>query len=204
MKTIEIGKHTVTHSDLMHLNIDDLLNGEQVDIMYSDPPWGQGNLKYWQTMNTKDTGIERNEVSLDLFLNKIFDIASKKVNGLVFIEYGQKWSDNILSLAKEYGLNHLTTIQMQYRSGSRLLPLDLHIFGEAEIKQEYIDSVYNTYGFDSLKKALAPFCKEGMKLLDPCCGMGYTAQIAKDNNCTFFGNELNRKRLQKTIDRLNG
>jgi predicted methyltransferase len=46
--------------------------------------------------------------------------------------------------------------------------------------------------------------QKGDKILDPCCGMGYTAQIAIDNGMYFYGNELNAKRLQKTINRFNG
>ena len=34
------------------------------------------------------------------------------------------------------------------------------------------------------------------------CGMGYTAQATVDRNMIFRGNELNKKRLDKTIKRL--
>lgn len=36
----------------------------------------------------------------------------------------------------------------------------------------------------------------------PCCGMGFSAQIACDNKMMFRGNELNSKRLEKTKLRL--
>jgi predicted methyltransferase len=39
-------------------------------------------------------------------------------------------------------------------------------------------------------------------VLDPMCGMGYTAQAAIKYGLAFRGNELNSVRLQKTIDRL--
>ena len=38
--------------------------------------------------------------------------------------------------------------------------------------------------------------------MDLCCGMGYTAQACIDNGLKFIGNELNEKRLGKTIGRL--
>lgn len=72
---MRIGKHVVTHSDLMELDINTLLEGEKVDMMYSDPPWGTGNLKYWQTMNKKMNDVERNDVDLHDFLNRIMSIA---------------------------------------------------------------------------------------------------------------------------------
>jgi len=34
------------------------------------------------------------------------------------------------------------------------------------------------------------------------CGMGYTAQATVDRGISFRGNELNKKRLDKTIARL--
>jgi hypothetical protein len=36
-------------------------------------------------------------------------------------------------------------------------------------------------------------------VFDPCCGMGYTARAAVAAGMRFRGNELNAKRLQKTI-----
>ena len=39
-------------------------------------------------------------------------------------------------------------------------------------------------------------------VLDPMCGMGYTAQATAGMGLTFRGNELNATRLRKTIDRL--
>ena len=202
-----IGKHKVSHCDLMQLNIKEFLEGQEFDVMYSDPPWGEGNLKYWQTMNVKmNDGAERNEVDLNKFLNIIFDSASKYVkdDGVIFIEYGQRWKDQLIDIAKNYGLICNEVIEMLYRGGGKLLPLDLHIYSKKPIaiSQEYIDSVYQTYGYDSLKKAIAGFAKKDNKILDLSCGMGYTAQTAVDNNMTFFGNELNLTRLGKTIKRL--
>jgi len=39
-------------------------------------------------------------------------------------------------------------------------------------------------------------------VLDPMCGMGYTAQATVDRGICFYGNELNEKRLGKTVKRL--
>ena len=39
-------------------------------------------------------------------------------------------------------------------------------------------------------------------ILDPMCGMGYTAQASINRNLSLRGNELNKTRLEKTIQRL--
>jgi len=194
------------HSDLMFSDFQDLMRNDIADIMYSDPPWGEGNLKYWQTINNRQTGADKNPVNYSKFLWRIFDIAKTHVKpeGMVFIEYGIAWHNNVKMTAAKHGFHNLGTIRLNYRSGVKFLPLDLHLFSQTPvlIKDNYIDSVRDTHGFETLKQAITPFVSPGMKILDPCCGMGYTAQFAVDNGLTFFGNELNRSRLNKTIKRL--
>ena len=51
MKTIKIGKHTVSNEDVQNVDFNKLLNGEKAHILYTDPPWGDGNMKYWCTLN---------------------------------------------------------------------------------------------------------------------------------------------------------
>jgi len=204
----EIGKHKVRHGDVMHLSVPNaLMQNDQCQLFYSDPPWGTGNLSYWQTMNAKmNEGAERKSVDLNAFLAQIFNLAKAytKPDGLIFIEYGVKWEKEILDRAASYGFIHLGTAHPLYRSGSKLLPLHLHVFSKTQINlpNGYLESIRDTYGMDTLRNAVRPFVKQGEVIFDPCCGMGYCAQIAIENNMAFRGNELNHKRLSKTIDRL--
>jgi hypothetical protein len=198
-----IGKHKVQHANVMN-GIDKLMEGQLAQIVYSDPPWGQGNLSYWQTMNNKMTGAEKEHVDYNNFLNQIFSIAYKYSKDIVFIEYGIQWEKDIIELGTKHGLKHIGLAHPIYRSGSRMLPLHLHIFAKSNVQlpNGYLDSIKDTYGLETLKRAIKPFVKEGEIILDPCCGMGYCAQMAIDNNMVFRGNELNEKRLSKTINRL--
>ena len=41
---------------------------EKFDILYSDPPWGLGNLKFWNTMNAKMNNVNKFEVNWDNFI----------------------------------------------------------------------------------------------------------------------------------------
>ena len=47
-----IGVHRLTNHNLMD-GIDDLMVGLQADIALIDPPWGEGNEKYWHTALAK-------------------------------------------------------------------------------------------------------------------------------------------------------
>ena len=144
---------------------------------------------------------------MDLFLNKIFTLASTyiKPDGIVFIEYGVRWEKQIIDLASKYGLKHLATTVPQYKSGSKLLPLHLHLFSKTkqDIPEGYLETIRDTYGYNTLCQAVKPFVSTGEIIFDPCCGMGYSAQLCIDNGMKFRGNELNKKRLDKTIKRLN-
>jgi hypothetical protein len=199
-----LGEHKVRHGDIMN-GIADLMGNEKADIFYSDPPWGEGNLKYWQTMNVKmNSDAVKKQVNLDLFLNKVFETAATYAKGVIFIEYGVRWADMIKQKSSIYGLKHICIIKTQYGSGKNMFPLDLHILSKQLITlpSDYVSYVMNTHGYETLKRATIPFIvKEGI-VLDPCCGMGYSAQVAIDNGMRFRGNELNKARLLKTINRL--
>jgi hypothetical protein len=199
-----LGEHKVRHGDVMN-GIADLMGNDKADIFYSDPPWGEGNLKYWQTMNVKmNPEAVKKQVNLDLFLNKIFETAATYSKGIIFIEYGVRWADMIKHKSSIYGLKHICVIKTLYGSGKNMLPLDLHILSKQLITVpiDYVNYVSNTHGYETLKRATAPFIVKGGIVLDPCCGMGYSAQVAVDNGMRFRGNELNKERLQKTIKRL--
>ena len=187
--------------------VSDLMSGELADIVYSDPPWGAGNIKYWQTLNKRQNKIgddyKRVDTPLDDFLQQIFKIAAANSRQWFLCEYGVGWRDEIIEMGKKVGFQHLGIANLKYRSGSKLLPLDLHIFAKQRVAlpDGYLESLRDTHGYKTLQIAVPPLVKQGQVILDPCCGMGYTAQIAIDNGLQFRGNELNRSRLNKTIKR---
>jgi len=200
----KIGHHIVQCGNIID-GIDNIMGAEQADIFYSDPPWGAGNLKYWETMRLKMTGASvRRENNIDEFLYSFFLTIQKYAKNAVFIEYGKKWRDQMLSLARGSGLRHETTIETLYQSGSKKLPMDLHVFSKHGITlpADYNDLILHTQGWDTISRATHPFAVDNGIFLDPCCGLGYSARAAVSYGMRFRGNELNPKRLQKTIERL--
>lgn len=202
----QIGKSRVKCGDIYD-NLDELFNGEKADIYYSDPPWGEGNLKYWQTMNKKMTGAEPKEVNLDKFLNRVLECSTKytKDTAIIFIEYGLRWNNDLIELAKNYDLKCVKSIELLY--GSKNLPNILNIFvkgnRQLNITDEYVNNVYHKKGIAVLENAITPFIKENDIVCDLCCGLGYTAQFSVNHKLKFIGNELNQARLNKTIEKLN-
>lgn len=199
----QIGPHRVKHGSIT-LGIDDLMQGEHAYMIYSDPPWGGGNVKYWQTINKKMTGAEKQEIDFNDFLNMTFKVYEVYCENILFVEYGLRWRDEIQERGRRAGFKAGPIIPLLYAAGGKMLPLDLHTFsrGAVDFSKQYVAAVTNTHGYKTLQAAVTPFAQPGRIILDPMCGMGYTAQIAIDTGMHFRGNELNMARLQKTIDRL--
>jgi len=161
-------------------------------------------------MNKKMTGDVNEPAPLQTFLDSVFDIAATYVDRWLVIEYGIRWRNEIQTRGVNAGFIPRDVIEIQYRSGSKMLPLDLHVFSKVglELPEGYAEDVRGTSGYSCVKKAVGPLARacgapeRPVTFLDPCCGMGYTAQAAIDFGCRFIGNELNSKRLGKTIARL--
>lgn len=201
---IDIGPHRLKCGSIT-LGIADLMRGEKADVVYSDPPWGQGNVTYWQTINKRHTGQEPEKLSYDAYLEALFTVIAGHAAGPVLLEYGQGWRDGFVNAFERYGFQRITTVELLYRSGRDKLPCDLHVFHRDPawtLPTGWADAVRHTMGFTTLRRALVPLLKPGQVVLDPCCGMGFTARAALEAGAVFRGNELNRHRLQKTIDKL--
>lgn len=204
----QVGKHKVQHGNVMD-GIDSLMQGEQADFIYSDPPWGQGNLRYWQTMNKKMTGAEKVDIDYTEFLHKYFEIIAKYAKDRIILEYGCQWREDIIDWAKQYGFQHHATRVCYYKAGAKDLPCDLHFLSKSgNVSQDEIPAEDDQNLVDLRDLGLLKFLwgmyapKELNIVLDPMCGMGFSAQMAIYNGAAFRGNELNAARLQKTIDRL--
>ena len=204
-EVIQIGKHRVRHGNVMD-GLGELMGSETADFIYSDPPWGQGNLTYWQTMNKKMTGAEPVSINYEEFLLFLFLQIKKYAKDKVVIEYGCKWNDDVKRRAEEVGLVHHGSTVCYYRAGSKMLPCDIHFISTGSpivLADDFKDQCTKLQDL-KLVKSIFDYLEipdQGI-CLDPMCGMGFTAQAAKDRGLAFRGNELNRKRLQKTIDRL--
>jgi DNA modification methylase len=196
-----IGNNKITNASIEDPIVDQMLQGEKVRILYSDPPWGSGNLKYWVTINKKMTGKEYAPLTYDKLLDRIKHLATNYVDGHVFIEIGPKWETEVMAHVSTY-LHNIRRFVLLYKSGSKTLPCIL-VYGSTNPKYDYNVNIYdptNQTGAKVAEGCIKAVAEEGAIVLDPCCGMGYTARGAVANKMRFKGNEFNAKRLQKTID----
>lgn len=196
-----IGEHRVRHGDLMD-GLADLMGGKKADFIYTDPPWGQGTLKYWQTKNQKDTGAEPQEVDHEKFLDAVFSTISELAAGPVIVEYGMKWRDEVALMGNKNGLQHRGCTMIHYKSGSELRPCDLHLFSHRQedvLTPAFGNEVEGLFDFKIVDLCFQHYAPKSGIVLDPMCGLGSTAKAAVKYGLTFYGNELNKKRLGETI-----
>ena len=200
-KLYDIGQHRVRHGSVMD-GLNSLFAGSpKAALFYSDPPWGQGNIKYWQTLNARmNPGAAKQEIDYPAFLMKIMELAVHFTTGPVFIEYGVKWKDDVIAYGARAGLQHVAVATPTYNQG---LPLHLHLFvtpgfPRPAIGPDYLNALGMTHGLMTVKTAVMPFIRPGEILLDPCCGLGFSARAAMAYGMRFYGNELNEARLAVT------
>ena len=201
----KIKNHRVKHGNIMD-GIADLMEDKKADFIYSDPPWGQGNLRYWQTMNNKMNGTEKKDIEYNNFISHFFNLIATYAQDICVIEYGCQWNEDIIKMSEKVGFKHYGSTVCYYKAGSNLRPCDLHF-----ISKKSVINLTDEFKFNCTKKqdlALVEYIFDYLDIpnngicLDPMCGMGFTAQASINKGMTFYGNELNKKRLQKTIARL--
>ena len=199
MSIKQIGKHRVSENDIQNVDFNKLLNGQKAHILYTDPPWGDGNMKYWCTLNKRHTGKEIEAMSYKSLIQIIKKIIINNVDGYVFLETGNQWLEDTKNDLQGILFN-TEVYSLQYKSGSKLLTNPV-IVGSTNpnIKLPNLQSLEGAIDEKSLEIAIPLLAKEGSILLDPCCGMGNSARSAIKNKMVFVGNEFNAKRLEKTI-----
>lgn len=194
---ITIGKHRITNRSIEHPELDVMLAGETLDVIYTDPPWGDGNMKYWVTLNKKMTGEQFTPLSYAELIARIFNLSNKYLKGYLFIETGLKWLDQVKASLIENNYYNVGYQLMKYSSGDCVL-----LYGSTVPCEPFTLDVTQMRGERLPRNVLASLNKKGI-VLDPCCGMGYTARAAVNCGMSFRGNEFNAKRLEKTLDFLN-
>jgi hypothetical protein len=198
MSVVDIGPHRLRVGSAT----DDLsvLVDRQPHVLYSDPPWGDGNMRYWETMHRKMTGVEVGHVQWRALMESIAHLAFLAKH--VFIEMGPRWADELAEILVARGVPNVN-IHYGVVYGSKNWPLPVIYAG-----QPYTFAPdFPTKGYSVPRQAIRSVATPGGLLIDPCCGNGYSARAAIEAGMVFHGNELNAKRAEKTrgvLERLVG
>lgn len=169
------------------------LAGEKADIVYSDPPWGPGNLMYWRTHN-KETERPDWPTFLNTFCNVV--AVSIKPGAHVFVEMGLRWVDDLARVMSGLGIDEAKRFTCYY--GNPKLPNVLWYAGPGTTTDPGGMS-----GVAMTRRAIEGVATPDALVFDPCCGKGMTARCALRLGMRFAGVELNPKRAEVTQKWLN-
>lgn len=197
MKVKEIGVHRLICGDITRDEVVSTLMGEnKADVIYSDPPWGPGNQKYWHTMNQRGSKPRTDwKTFLEAFAKTCVNY--RKLGAPVFIEMGLRWTDDLDSAMGAVGLDIVRRWTILYGPKKKPYKNTVALYGSPSPQ---IDLPDPPYGEPVTRAILESVVKKGDIVLDPCTGKGMTARVTHLLNGIFYGAELNAERLRRTED----
>lgn len=152
------------------------------DCMYTDPPWGLGNLRYWRTMNDQP----KFDSNWDFFLERL-KMQYKNhviVNGPALIEMGHRFVDDVVRFFGKP--DSMYTCCYNNRKNTNVLLV---------YRCEVMDVTGKT-GNDLVYSVLSSLKPAPKSVFDPCAGKGTTLKICKKLNISCHANELIKHRYE--------
>jgi len=163
-------------------NLDDLMGCQKADILYTDPPWGEGMLKYFRThngqINHADNWME--------FVRRLKFIKDRHVSGSAFIEIGNR---NEADIREIFGYPQGRYIA-KYKNGTSL------VLGYGE---QPLGNPNGKTGVSLVTEIISTLPSRPKSVLDCCVGLGMTVKAAKKLGMKVYANELNLKRATATM-----
>lgn len=166
------------------------------DILYCDPPWGDGLVKMFETMMAKE-GHPKPGNTIDGILSKLFSLAKRDKS--LYVEWGEKGYDIVIQSAKLHRHTHSGTVRSTQKNGNALI---LMCFNTDYIPQP-------KQGFhlvsDVAEYHLRSISQKTLQVFDPFAGIGATAKAVRSVGAHYIGYELNparAARCQKVIDKM--
>lgn len=185
-----IGPHRLLCGDVTTGAVGRLMGDELADVVYSDPPWGPGLLRWFYTHAKIDC-----QATWGSFLAAFCAAVAthRKPAAPVFVEMGHAWTDDLAAAMLAVGIAESARWRVSYGSPKRESVL---WYSGAPLAGDPT----GLHGRAVPMWALSRVMQACAVVLDPCCGKGTTAAVTKRLGGVFRGAELNPKRLAATQD----
>lgn len=193
-EAVTIGPHRLLCGDITQGAVIDLLGNERVDLIYSDPPWGPGNQQYWHTMHARGS-VPRTSWSVFLAAFCAACATCRMPDAPVFIEMGMRWADELDAAMLAVGLLRQRRWVVTYGPKKKPLPVTLTLYSQRDIEVVMPEPAH---GEPVTREVLRTVVRPGMRVLDPCTGLGMTARWTHRLGGHFRGTEMNVARLERT------
>lgn len=199
MNVQTIGVHRVIQAGATLESAQALVAQHEVDVIYTDPPWGPQALHMFDTM--RESEYQEWTSFLDQFSAAV-DWAAKR---RVFIYMGTKWAFDTAEAVRRKGFTVLAQTQLEYGSPVWWPSLGRKKRLEAAMIQmsrdphdKAVSWGGDVHGRARCSEAIAAV--PGAQLVyDPCVGLGLVAAVTKKLGLRFVGSEPSEERLANTI-----
>ncbi len=201
---VSVGGHLFGCGDIEAGDLDGFVewlvdNDCSPEMVYTDPPWSDGNCKYWRTMAKAPPSIEA--APHKELIRNIFNAIQAFGSDVVFME--QSFHEDlswVVMEAESAGYVRLGQWTVSYGSKGTPRPNELILF--AIPKMSGIERGFDPSGLhnnEMTELAFEHFAVRGETVFDPCVGLGTTARMAHKYDMRCVGFELDPNRLARTI-----
>ncbi len=196
-----IGRHRVACNSIEDAPHSALLEGQQAAVLYTDPPWSNRMMSYFDTLQYKQTneGGDGN-ISAERMLDILADVIDNHVDGHVFVLWSiknrmaqERLSDSLAWMDEQYP---------RYTDGDGTERKYVMIHGATHSRYSFNANISGMSGLDVTRTVFDAVGQPGQFAYDPMCGQGNTAVGAVEHGMRFAGNELNRKRVNDAVGRI--
>jgi len=153
------------------------------DILYTDPPWENRMVKWFETKMAKDTGAMRPQNDIDSILNKLSLLADTEKP--CFVEYGQRGFERVIQQMENSGHKCMQCVARLQKNNS---PFVIMAFN-ANVE------IPNLQGFDIVTAIVKNF--KSPIVWDPFAGIGATRKAVEAGGGKYIGYEMNKARFDK-------
>lgn len=152
------------------------------DILYTDPPWEQRMVRFFETQMFKQTGVKK-ENSIENILTCLARLTHKKP---AFIEYSIKGHELVIEIMEQYG--HTFNYKQQLLQTNNK-PYIVMVFNSNVIIPEGMN------GEKVIHYVVSQFDKP--LVFDPFAGIGFTAKHVFSSGGKYIGYEINKNRFDR-------
>lgn len=160
------------------------------DMIWTDPPWEQKMVKYFETILHKQTGKERPNNNIDDILNKFSKLSSKDyLHKTIIIEYSKNTYQRVIDCMTNYGHKFIRVHKSIYQSPNDL-DYVLLVFNKD------LDMSSTLKGTKVITDALSKLPNKGV-VFDCFAGIGATKKAVNKAGWKYIGYEINPKRYER-------
>lgn len=186
----QAGKNVLSVRDLTNLDNLDFFGQFQFDMSYIDPPWNTGNINSFY----KKAGFPEKK-EFEIFIEKLLNLVKQYSPKLNYLEMGSQNLDFVKHLIISLNGIVANVWKITYYQKHPCF-LIRYTFGIPSI----IDFDFTGIDDDYTPRFAMQFEKDVNTILDLCTGRGLTGRTAHSMGKTFFGTELNKRRLACLLD----